>query len=118
MEENRNEEYDQMILSCDESLPLNDEGENPIDDKRKVNSHGIEDRERQHEVDDENKKGTGGKSRARLKRLAFVGFGGTVGGIAGSVFVSMTAHKLHLSGLLIVAAILLLLSAESEWSEY
>ena len=53
MEENRNEECDQMILSCEESLPLNDEGENPIDDKRKVNSDGIEDRERQHEVDQE-----------------------------------------------------------------
>jgi hypothetical protein len=47
-----------------------------------------------------------------LKRLAFVGFGGTLGGILGSVFVSMTAHKLHLSGLLIVAATLLFLSAE------
>mmetsp|Transcript_16880 Transcript_16880/g.31975 ORF Transcript_16880/g.31975 Transcript_16880/m.31975 type:complete len:927 (-) Transcript_16880:73-2853(-) len=54
----------------------------------------------------------GGKSRARLKRLAFVGFGGTLGGILGSVFVSVAAHKLHLSGLLIVASILLLLSAE------
>lgn len=35
-----------------------------------------------------------------------------MGGIIGSVFVSITAHKLHLSGLLIVAATLLLLSAE------
>lgn len=77
--------------------------------QRLLTSHGLKN---QNEVDDENKKGTGGKSRARLKRLAFVGFGGTLGGIAGSVFVSMTAHKLHLSGLLIVAAILLLLSAE------
>ena len=50
--------------------------------------------------------------RVRLKRLAFVGFGGTLGGIIGSVFVSMTTHKLRLSGLLIVAAVLLLLSAE------
>jgi hypothetical protein len=50
--------------------------------------------------------------RARLKSLAFVGFGGTLGGILGSVFVSVAAHKLHLSGLLIVASVLLLLSAE------
>jgi len=49
---------------------------------------------------------------ARLKKLAFVGFGGTLGGILGSVFVSFTAQILHLSGLLIVAAFLLLLSAE------
>jgi len=55
---------------------------------------------------------SGKQSRTRLKRLAFVGFGGTLGGILGSVFVSMTAHSLRLSGLLIVAAILLLLSAE------
>lgn len=48
----------------------------------------------------------------RLKRLAFVGFGGTLGGIIGSVFVSMAARQLHMSGLLIVAASLLLLSAE------
>lgn len=58
------------------------------------------------------KPAVGGKSRARLKRLAFVGFGGTLGGIIGSVFVSMAARQLHMSGLLIVAAILLLLSAE------
>lgn len=50
--------------------------------------------------------------RIRLKRLAFVGFGGTLGGIIGSVFVSMTAHTLRLSGLLIVAAILLFLTSE------
>jgi len=35
-----------------------------------------------------------------------------LGGIIGSVFVATTAHKLHLSGLLIVAAILLLISEE------
>eukprot|EP00559_Dactyliosolen_fragilissimus_P000413 CAMPEP_0184873768 /NCGR_PEP_ID=MMETSP0580-20130426/42021_1 /TAXON_ID=1118495 /ORGANISM="Dactyliosolen fragilissimus" /LENGTH=738 /DNA_ID=CAMNT_0027376705 /DNA_START=1242 /DNA_END=3455 /DNA_ORIENTATION=- len=55
---------------------------------------------------------TGKGTRARLKKLAFVGFGGTLGGILGSVFVSVTAHTLRLSGLLIVAAILLELSAE------
>jgi len=48
----------------------------------------------------------------RLKRLAFIGFGGTLGGFIGSVFVSFTASTLRLSGLLVVAAILLLLSAE------
>lgn len=58
-------------------------------------------------------KRTGGKkTSARLKKLAFVGFGGTLGGILGSVFVSFTAQILHLSGLLMVAAFLLLLSAE------
>lgn len=63
--------------------------------------------------DDENEKPQSGKqSRVRLKRLAFVGFGGTLGGISGSVFVSMTAHTLRLSGLLVVAAIVLFLSAE------
>jgi len=49
---------------------------------------------------------------ARLKKLAFVGFGGTLGGIIGSVIVSLFAQKLQISGLLIVAASLLLLSAE------
>eukprot|EP00571_Detonula_confervacea_P007460 CAMPEP_0172316858 /NCGR_PEP_ID=MMETSP1058-20130122/29769_1 /TAXON_ID=83371 /ORGANISM="Detonula confervacea, Strain CCMP 353" /LENGTH=995 /DNA_ID=CAMNT_0013031285 /DNA_START=9 /DNA_END=2996 /DNA_ORIENTATION=- len=51
------------------------------------------------------------KSSLRLKRLGFVGFGGTLGGILGSVIASFAAHILHLSGLLIVAAILLELSA-------
>lgn len=51
------------------------------------------------------------KSSLRLKRLGFVGFGGTLGGIIGSVIASFAAHILHLSGLLIVAAILLEISA-------
>lgn len=51
-------------------------------------------------------------SSVRVKRLAFVGFGGTLGGIIGSVFVSITAHTLRLSGLLTVSAILLELSAQ------
>ena len=51
------------------------------------------------------------KSSLRLKRLAFVGFGGTLGGILGSVIASFTAHILHLSGLLVVAAIMLEISA-------
>jgi len=54
----------------------------------------------------------GKRSGTRLKRLAFVGFGGTLGGILGSVFVYLTAKTLRLQGLLVVAAILLLLSAE------
>ena len=40
-----------------------------------------------------------------------MGFGGTLGGILGSVIASFLAHVLHLSGLLIVAAILLEISA-------
>ncbi|KAL9186131.1 hypothetical protein ACHAXT_005369 [Thalassiosira profunda] len=51
------------------------------------------------------------KSSLRLKRLGFVGFGGTLGGILGGVIASFAAHILHLSGLLIVAAILLEISA-------
>lgn len=51
------------------------------------------------------------KSSLRLKRLAFVGFGGTLGGIIGSVIASFAAHILHLSGLLIIAAIMLEISA-------
>jgi len=51
------------------------------------------------------------KSSIRLTRLSFVGFGGTLGGILGSVIASFTAHILHLSGLLIVAAIMLEISA-------
>lgn len=47
----------------------------------------------------------------RLKRLAFVGFGGTLGGIIGSVIASFAAHILHLSGLLVIAAIMLEISA-------
>jgi len=52
-----------------------------------------------------------GGTKARLERLAFVGFGGTMGGIAGSVIASTAAHKLHLSGLLLLTAILLELCA-------
>jgi hypothetical protein len=51
------------------------------------------------------------KSSIRLKRLAFVGFGGTLGGIIGSVIASFAAHILHLSGLLVIAAIMLEISA-------
>eukprot|EP00581_Thalassiosira_minuscula_P013425 CAMPEP_0183718172 /NCGR_PEP_ID=MMETSP0737-20130205/11502_1 /TAXON_ID=385413 /ORGANISM="Thalassiosira miniscula, Strain CCMP1093" /LENGTH=1066 /DNA_ID=CAMNT_0025947687 /DNA_START=132 /DNA_END=3332 /DNA_ORIENTATION=+ len=57
---------------------------------------------------------TGGKpskSSLRLKRLGFVGFGGTLGGIVGSLIASFAAHILSLSGLLIVAAVLLEISA-------
>jgi len=54
---------------------------------------------------------TPSKSSLRLKRLGFVGFGGTLGGILGSVIASFAAQILNLSGLLILAAILLELSA-------
>mmetsp|Transcript_36941 Transcript_36941/g.75345 ORF Transcript_36941/g.75345 Transcript_36941/m.75345 type:complete len:583 (-) Transcript_36941:183-1931(-) len=52
------------------------------------------------------------RARSRLRRLAFVGLGGTIGGILGSVLASAAARTLHLSGLLVVAALLLELSAE------
>lgn len=51
-------------------------------------------------------------SKTRLQRLAFIGFGGTLGGILGSILASSMAHILKLSGLLLVAALLLELSAE------
>jgi hypothetical protein len=51
-------------------------------------------------------------SKTRLQRLSFIGFGGTLGGILGSVLASSMAHYLKLSGLLVVAAILLELGAE------
>lgn len=51
-------------------------------------------------------------SKSRMKRLAFIGFGGTLGGILGSVIASSLAHVLKMSGLLVVAAILLEISAE------
>lgn len=58
------------------------------------------------------KPSTSGRSRARLKKLSFVGFGGTLGGILGSIIASSAAHVLHLSGLLVVAAIFIVMSAE------
>lgn len=51
-------------------------------------------------------------SKTRLQRLSFIGFGGTLGGILGSILASSMAHILKLSGLLVVAALLLELSAE------
>jgi hypothetical protein len=51
-------------------------------------------------------------SKTRLQRLSFIGFGGTLGGILGSILASSMAHYLKLSGLLVVAAILLELGAE------
>jgi len=56
--------------------------------------------------------GNSGGSKSRLKRMAFVGFGGTLGGIFGSLIASSLAHILQLSGLLMVAAFLLEASAE------
>ncbi|GKY99124.1 hypothetical protein MPSEU_000867900 [Mayamaea pseudoterrestris] len=51
-------------------------------------------------------------AKTRLQELALVGFGGTLGGVLGSVLASSMAHILQLPGLLLIAAILLELSAE------
>jgi hypothetical protein len=51
-------------------------------------------------------------TKTRLQRLGLVGFGGTLGGILGSGLASTMAQLLRLPGLLIVAAILLEVSAE------
>mmetsp|Transcript_19630 Transcript_19630/g.48272 ORF Transcript_19630/g.48272 Transcript_19630/m.48272 type:complete len:741 (+) Transcript_19630:184-2406(+) len=51
-------------------------------------------------------------TRTRLQRLAMVGFGGTLGGIWGSILASSMANILGVSGLLIVSAFLLEISAE------
>lgn len=50
-------------------------------------------------------------NRARISRLAFVGFGGTLGGIIGSFIASSTAHLLRISGLLLLSALILIFSA-------
>lgn len=50
--------------------------------------------------------------KMRLKRLSLVGFGGTLGGILGSMIASATAQILHLPGLLLLAAFMLEISAE------
>jgi hypothetical protein len=55
---------------------------------------------------------SGGGSKSRLKRMAYVGFGGTLGGILGSLIASSLARVLQLSGLLAIAALLLEASAE------
>eukprot|EP00816_Leptocylindrus_hargravesii_P006143 CAMPEP_0196817722 /NCGR_PEP_ID=MMETSP1362-20130617/62408_1 /TAXON_ID=163516 /ORGANISM="Leptocylindrus danicus, Strain CCMP1856" /LENGTH=757 /DNA_ID=CAMNT_0042195541 /DNA_START=449 /DNA_END=2722 /DNA_ORIENTATION=- len=54
--------------------------------------------------------GKGSSQRARLQKMAFVGFGGTIGGIAGSLIAS-TASTFHLSGILFLSALLLEVSA-------
>ena len=59
-------------------------------------------------------KGNNGKSsssRIRLEKLAFVGLGGTIGGIGGSIIAS-TAGTFNLSGILFLCIIMLELSAE------
>merc|ERR1719223_1930496 len=55
--------------------------------------------------------GKGSSSRIRLEKLAFVGLGGTVGGIGGSIIAS-TASTFNLSGILFLCIVLLELSAE------
>ena len=53
-----------------------------------------------------------GGNKLRLKRLATVGFGGTLGGILGSFLASSMAQVLRLPGLLVLAACLLEIAAE------
>lgn len=53
-----------------------------------------------------------GGSQIRLKGLATVGFGGTLGGILGSFLASSMAQVLRLPGLLVLAACLLEVAAE------
>jgi hypothetical protein len=50
--------------------------------------------------------------KMRLKRLSLMGFGGTLGGIIGSMIASTTAQILKLPGLLLLAAFMLEISAE------
>lgn len=50
-------------------------------------------------------------NRARISRLAFVGFGSTLGGIIGSFIASSTAHLLRIYGLLLLSALILIFSA-------
>jgi hypothetical protein len=51
-------------------------------------------------------------SKVRLKRLSLVGFGGTMGGILGSLLASSMSRILRLSGLLVFSSVLLEISAE------
>jgi hypothetical protein len=51
-------------------------------------------------------------NKMRLQRLSLTGFGGTVGGIAGSFLASRLAQLFRLPGLLLLAAFLLEISAE------
>jgi hypothetical protein len=51
-------------------------------------------------------------NKMRLQRLSLTGFGGTVGGIAGSFLASRLAQLFRLPGLLLLAALLLEISAE------
>ena len=54
---------------------------------------------------------TANPPKTRIERLAFVGFGGTIGGILGSGVASTMAQTLRLPGLLVLSAILLEVSA-------
>jgi len=52
------------------------------------------------------------KTLTRYQRLALIGFGGTLGGILGSMLASSLAQILYLPGLLVLAAVLLEVSAQ------
>eukprot|EP00587_Corethron_hystrix_P005250 CAMPEP_0113315250 /NCGR_PEP_ID=MMETSP0010_2-20120614/10993_1 /TAXON_ID=216773 ORGANISM="Corethron hystrix, Strain 308" /NCGR_SAMPLE_ID=MMETSP0010_2 /ASSEMBLY_ACC=CAM_ASM_000155 /LENGTH=478 /DNA_ID=CAMNT_0000171713 /DNA_START=736 /DNA_END=2172 /DNA_ORIENTATION=+ /assembly_acc=CAM_ASM_000155 len=57
-------------------------------------------------------KGGRSQTRARLSRLGFVGFGGTLGQILGGIMASLTSKIFRISGLLLWSAIFLELSAQ------
>jgi hypothetical protein len=61
---------------------------------------------------DVNGAATNSKKRTRLQRLGLVSFGGTLGGVWGSFLASSMAKYLGMSGLLILSAYLLEVSAE------
>jgi len=50
--------------------------------------------------------------RTRLQRLALVGFGGTMGGILGSIMASELVNLIHLPGVLVIAALIMELAAQ------
>ncbi|CAB9516580.1 Major Facilitator superfamily [Seminavis robusta] len=65
-----------------------------------------------HHDDKSNNNNKAPTSKGRLQRLAFVGFGGTVGGILGSAIASSLARVFRLSGLLVFSALMLEAAAQ------
>ncbi|GMH56819.1 hypothetical protein TrVE_jg10588 [Triparma verrucosa] len=62
-------------------------------------------------MDKNNANASNGSSSSRLKRLGFVAFGGTLGGILGSLTTALYADTFHFTGLLLLSALLLEVSA-------